>query len=106
MARSPNNPTTREPAPAGPAPQEGLDSQPYRFFFPFDLERDGNTLATLSTIELATLATTPFFELRFLALVFFFVVVFDLVCAFGAFLVFDFAFVFPAVFTIGDCATT
>ena len=44
-------------------------------------------------------------ELRFFAPVFFFVVVFDLVCAFVAFFVFDFAFFFPAVFTIVDCAT-
>jgi hypothetical protein len=68
-----------------------------RYFFFFD--PDGKTLATALTIEPATLATTPFLELRFFARGF----VFDFVRAFGA--VLDFAFFFAAVFAITDSST-
>jgi hypothetical protein len=71
----------------------------YRFFFPFDfLEPDGITLATVLAIELAIFATTPFLELRFLALV-----LFDLV--FDALWGFVFGLVFAAVFAIADTPT-
>jgi hypothetical protein len=72
----------------------------YRFFFPFDFfELDGITPATVLTIELAILATTPFLELRFFAPVDFFDLVFD------ALLVFDFGLVVAAFLAINDSAT-
>lgn len=74
----------------------------YFFFFPFDFEEpDGNTLATVLAIELATLATTPFCGLRFFAFAF------DFAGALGAALgfVFVFALVFAEVLAITDSAT-
>jgi hypothetical protein len=59
------------------------------------LEPEGSTLATVLAIELAIVATTPFFELRF----------FDFVRAFGAVLVLVFAFFFAAFLAINDSAT-
>jgi hypothetical protein len=70
----------------------------YRFFFPFDfLEPEGSTLATVLAIELAIVATTPFFELRFF--------VFDFVRVFGAVLDLVFAVFFAAFLAISDSAT-
>jgi hypothetical protein len=63
------------------------------------LEPDGSTLATVLAIELASVATTPFFELRF------FVFVFDFVCAFGAFFELVFVDFFAAFLAISDSAT-
>ena len=60
-------------------------------------EPDGNTLATVLAIELASVATTPFFELRFF-------VVFDFVRAFGAVLDFVVAFFVAAFLAISDSA--
>jgi hypothetical protein len=70
-----------------------MSSPASSYFFFFD--PDGKTLATALTIDPATLATTPFLELRFFALGF----VFD----FGAAL--DFVFFFAAVFAITDSST-
>jgi hypothetical protein len=74
-----------------------MSSPASSYFFFFD--PDGKTLATALTIDPATLATTPFLELRFFALGF----VFGFVRAFGAAL--DFVFFFAAIFAITDTPT-
>jgi hypothetical protein len=61
------------------------------------LEPDGITLLTVLAIELAIVATTPFFELRFF--------VFDFVRAFGAALDLVFAVFFAAFLAMNDSAT-
>ncbi len=80
---------------SSPCPADALAKTSYFFFF----DPDGKTLATALAIEPATLATTPFLELRFFARGF----VFDFVRAFGAAL--DFVFFFAAVFAITDTPT-
>ena len=59
------------------------------------MEPEGSTLATVLAIELAIVATTPFFELRF----------FDFVRAFGAVLGLVFAFFVAAFLAISDSGT-